>query len=110
MVILLMRLEMLSQVFDTLAEEGNLHFRRTGVRFVQTILRYYVFFDVRVLWHLSVLSSNSRSFPARHYTRRPFAVNPRRPAAWDRGPAGRSLWISREISQMSRCRPALFGS
>src|SRR5450432_2509546 len=55
MVILLMRLEMLSQVFDTLAEEGNLHFRRTGVRVVQTILGNYVFFDVRVLWHFLIL-------------------------------------------------------
>jgi len=44
--------EMLGQLLDALAEESNLHFRRTGVRVVQTILGNYVFFDVRVLRHV----------------------------------------------------------
>ncbi len=61
---------MLRQILDSLTEKSNLHFRRTGVRLVQTILRNYVFFDVRVLWHFSNFPRIAGRNRARHYTRR----------------------------------------
>ena len=46
MMVLAMRLEMILELLDTLAEDGYLNFWRTDVSFVNSVLRNYLLFRI----------------------------------------------------------------
>jgi hypothetical protein len=51
MMIFLMRLEMLCQIRDPVAEKRNLHLRRAGVFVMRSELLNYLLFSLSVQWH-----------------------------------------------------------